>query len=355
MNEGASGEDHLLALGAFGATRFATPADLFDQGLDLLVRQLGVDRAVLACVDDGRLETLWSAGGACPQPFSSDPNLDFCPHVLGGSGRTLVIGDAEADPAWCRHSAWRELGVRAYVGALLRDSAGGVGVLSVQSGAGRAWRPAEVALVEAMAALFARTLEVEALKAGLTQAKEALDLSAAVMEDHALESARTGLPSRRYLEVWCKSHLNLARRRHETMALATWVMPPGPGREKLLARLAGSLRSVDLLVDLEHDRFLLVLPRTPRAGAGLVLERVRETLGIRAMGATLWNPLLNPDRDAPTLEPAIHRARQADPGAPAPGAPGAMAPGAPGADDGEVIWTLLKPSRANILGETSQW
>ena len=352
MTEGASGDDHLLALGAFGATRFATPGDLFDQGLGLLVRQLGVDRAVLASLEDGRLEALWSAG---PAPFSHDPNLNFCPQVLGRSGSALAIGDAEADPAWRGHPAWRELGVRAYVGAQLRDSAGAVGVLSVQSGAGRTWRPAEVALVQTMAALFGRALEVEALKAGLTQAKEVLDLTAAVMEDHALESARTGLPSRRYLEVWCKSHLNLARRRHETMALATWVMPPGPGREKLLARLAGSLRGVDLLVDLERDRFLLVLPRTPPAGAALVLERVRETLGIKAMGATLWNPLLNPDRDAPTLQPAIHRAQQADPGAPAPGAPGAMAPGAPGADDGEVIWALLEPSRANILGETSQW
>jgi GGDEF domain-containing protein len=347
VTEAASGDDHLLALATLGATRFASATDLFDQGLGLLVRQLGVDRAVMASVYDGHLEILWSAGGGSLAAFPPDPNLNYCSHVLGGPGPALVIGDAEADPAWRRHPAWRELGVRAYVGAQLSGSGGGLGVLSVQCGAGRVWRPAEVALVDAMAALFGRTLEVETLKAGLTQAREVLDLTAAVIEDHALESARTGLPTRRYLEVWCRSHLTLARRRHEVIALATWSMPPGPGREQLLARLAGSLRGVDLLADLGRDRFLLVLPRTPRAGADMVLQRVRATLGIKGMGATLWNPLLNPDRDAPTLQPAIDRARKAE--------PGDLAPGAPGVDDGEVVWTLLEPSRANILGDSSQW
>jgi len=94
------------------------------------------------------------------------------------------------------------------------------------------------------------------------------------------------------------------------------------------------------MVDLGRDRFLLVLPRTLRAGAETVLERFRRILGPRPMGATLWNPLLNPDRQAATLQPAIRRAQSADPG---------------GQGTGEVVWTLLEPSRENILGETDQW
>jgi GGDEF domain-containing protein len=224
------------------------------------------------------------------------------------------------------------------VGVPLRYSGGPVGVLSVQSEPARAWRTSEVALVNAMAALFAKTMEVEALKAELARAKEALDLTAAVMEDHALESARTGLPSRRYLEVWSRSNLPLARRRREVIALATWIQPPRPERGQQLARLAGSLRGVDLLVDLGRDRFLLVLPRTLQAGAEIVLERCRQALGPVAMGATLWNPLLGPDRDAETLQPAIRRVQNL----------------LERAGDGEVAWCFLAPSRENLLGE-GQW
>jgi GGDEF domain-containing protein len=210
-----------------------------------------------------------------------------------------------------------------------------MGVLSVQSEPARAWQSSEVALVNAMAALFAKTMEVESLKAELARAKEALDLTAAVMEDHALESARTGLPTRRYLDVWCRASLTLARRRRETIALATWIQPPRPERGALLAQLAGSLRGVDLLVDLGRDRFLLVLPRTLRAGAEIVLERFRRVLGPTAMGATLWNPLLSPDRDAETLQPAIRRMQHLQERV------GGL----------EVAWCFLEPSRENLLGE----
>jgi GGDEF domain-containing protein len=349
LPEAAPGDGHLQALESLVAGTLAHPEELFDQGLGLLVRQLGVDRAMVATLGDGRLDSLWCAdgeGGLFP-PFSHDPNLNFCPLVLGGAGPTLAIGDAEADPEWSRHSGWRVLKVRAYLGAELRDSAKATGVLSVQSDAPRAWRPADVALVRVMAFLFSQAMELEALKAGLFQAREVMDLTAAVIEDHALEDARSGLPTQRYLDVWCKSHLKEARRRREVIALAVWTQPPAPDRGRLMARLAGSLRGVDLVVDLGRDRFLLVLPRTQREGADLVLQRARTTLGVKAMGATLWNPLLNPDRDAATLQPAIRRAQLAVP-------PGLEAD-APEADDGGVAWTLLKPSRANILGESDPW
>jgi GGDEF domain-containing protein len=331
-----------------GSTCFPHAEDLFDHGLNLLVRQLGVTRALVASVGGRGLEHLWCAGGETARaPFPHDPNLNFCPHVLREPMTTLVIGDAGADPAWAGHSAWRTLGVRAYIGAPLRFSGEAMGVLSVQSETVRAWQPAEVALVNVMASLFAKAMEIEALKSELIQAKDVLDLTSAVMEDHALENARTGLPTRRYLEVWCKSSLTLARRRSEVIALATWIQPPRQDRTQILTQLAGTLRGVDLLVDMGRDRFLLVLPRTLQAGAEVVLKRFRKVLGRKAMGATLWNPLLNPDRDADTLQPAIRRAQIAD--------PGSLERCAQGVDGGEVVWSLLEPTRENILGESGQW
>jgi GGDEF domain-containing protein len=337
LSETILGEGHLHALAAMGTACFTHPEDLLDHGLNLLVRQLGVDRAMVASRTAQGLENLWCAGGVA-DPSPHDASLAFCAQVLREPLATLVIGDAGSDPAWAGHGACR-LGIRAYVGAPLRFSGGPMGVLSVQSGSPHAWLDSEVALVNVMAALFARTMEVESLKSELARAKDALDLSAAVMEDHALESARTGLPTRRYLEVWCKSHLTQARRRREILALATWVQPPGPERGRQLNRVAASLRGVDLLVELGRDRFLLVLPRTLQAGAGIVLERLRGVLGPRPMGATLWNPLLMPDRDAASLQPAIRRAQAADPGGP----------------EGGVAWSLLEPSRENILGGSNPW
>jgi GGDEF domain-containing protein len=343
--------NHLQALGSLGSICFAHAEDLYDQGLNLLVRQLRADRAMVASRTDRGLENLWCAGGEPDgpggAPFPFDPNLNFCPQVMREPVSTLVIGDAGADPAWAEHSAWRTLGIRAYVGAPLRVSGRTMGVLSVQSLAAHAWQAPEVALVNVMAALFARSMEVEALKIELAQARDALDLTAAVMQDHALESPRTGLPTRRFLDVWCRTSLPLARRRSEIIAVATWIQPPTPDRDQLMERLAGTLRGVDLLVDLGRNRFLLVLPRTLQAGAEVVLGRLCKTLGIGELGATLWNPLLKPDRDAATLQPAIRRALLAD--------PGSMERCARGADDGGVVWTLLEPSRENLLGEAGQW
>jgi GGDEF domain-containing protein len=344
-------DKHLQALGSMGSACFNHAEDLYDHGLNLLVRQLGADRAMVAAQTVRGLEGLWCAGGEGDglggAPLALDPNLNFCPQVMLEPASTLVIADAGADPAWVEHSAWRDLGVRSYVGAPLRVSGRTLGVLSVQSEAAHAWQAPEVALVNVMAALFATTMEVEALKIELARAKEMLDLTAAVMEDHALESPGTGLPTRRYLDVWCKTNLSEARRRREVIALATWIQPPMPDRDRRLAQLAGSLRGMDLVVDLGRGRFLLVLPRTLRAGAELVLDRLRSTLGVRELGATLWNPLLGPDREALTLQPAIRRAQLAD--------PGSLERCARGADDGGVVWTLLEPTRENLLGESNPW
>jgi hypothetical protein len=343
--------DHLHALGAMGSTWFAHSGNLFEYGLNLLVRQLGVDRAMVASLNGRELETLWCAGAA-PMlpggvPTAINPDVCYCPQVLRRPETTLVIADAALDPQWRAHSAWQSLGIRAYIGAPLRGSGRPMGVLSVQCDAARAWQPSEVALVNVMACLLGNAMEVECLKMEISKLQAHLELTAAVVEDQALESPSTGLPSMHYLDVWCRSNLVLARRRREIIALATWRQPPAPGRNELLKQLAGSLRGVDVLVDLGRDRFLLVLPRTSKAGAEMVLERVREALGPRPMGATLWNPLLNPDRNAPTLQPAVRRAQAAE--------PVPVEPGSAGADHGEVAWSIVEPDRASFLEGAGEW
>ena len=64
------------------------------------------------------------------------------------------------------------------------------------------------------------------------------------------------------------------------------------------------------------------------------------------MGATLWNPVLAPDRDGPTLQPAIRRAQAAA---------GGLDRSAPQVDDGKVVWSILEPSQATFLEEAGEW
>ena len=336
MRENATEDPVLRALAALGGAGYGRPEELFERGLAFLVDHLRVDRAMVAVASGQGLESLWLAGTG-----EADPNQGFCSHVLQAQAGTLVIPDAAGDPRWMHHAGWRSLQVRAYLGAPLVHGGRVLGVLSAQCGAARAWQRSEIAALDLVAALFAGTMAVEALKVQLWQTQEALDLTAAVVEDNALETTGSGLPSRRYLEVWCRSNLRLARRRREPIALVTWVQPPGPDRARILDQVAGALREVDLLVDLGRDRVLLVLARTLQAGAEVVLARVRQGLGPMPMGATLWNPLLAPDRDDPTLQPGIRRAMAAD-------------PGGREAED-RVVWQLLRASRENFPEVPEEW
>jgi len=337
---------HLDALGALGETSLSNPGQLIDQGLQLLLRQLGVTRAAVATLDGGTLESLWCAGepGACV-PERLDPMRNFCAQVLKHPGRTLVVRDAQADPQWREHAAFAELGVAAYLGAPLRHSGALVGVLSAQSLAPRAWKRSEIALVTCMGHLFSKAMEVEAVKYDLWKTRQALDLTSAVVEDSALESPDTGLPNLRYLEVWARSSLYLAKRRGETIALVTWTAPaPDRAGKQALKDLAESLRGEDLLVDLGQGRLLLLLPRTDQAGASLLLERIRLQAGELAMGGTVWNPLLKPDRDSKDLMWALDRAKQAHLDSVIHSADG----------HGPVAWKVVEASRASLVDDSAQ-
>ncbi len=274
----AVAEGHLGALGRLVDGAFPDPTQFFDHGLALLVQQLGVDRAVMARITDLGWEAFWwaTAEGTGADAAVHQPAVTFCPQVLEHPQRTLVIKDASVDPAWRDHEAHRTLGLRGFIGAPLVMSDRFLGVLSASSSRPKAWTRAEVAMVKALANLFSKTLEVENLKHELRVTRDALDLTSAVVEDSALESSATRLPTRPYLDIWLKE-------------------------------VAEALRGEDLLVDLGHQAFLLLLPRTPQEGAQILLDRIRQRLGAVPMGATLWNPLHRTDRDDLALKKASHR------------------------------------------------
>ena len=302
-------EDHLNALSSILEKASADAAQLFDHCLNLLVKQLKVDRAVMVRETNLGLETFWWVEAKHSGLTSSlhEPARTFCPRVLEYPNRSLVIRNARIDQQWAHEPGHTELGICSFIGAALREGGRPIGVLSVQHSEPKDFSRSSIALVNAVANLLSRTLEVEALKSELRLTRDSLDLTSAVVEDSALQNPTSGLPNQRYLEVWLRANLFMARRRGEPMALVMWHWPESPRRRKVLNDISASLRGEDLLVDISHDRFLLLLPHTPQNGAEILIDRIRENMGEIGMGGTFWETEL----DDVQLNMAQHRCKLA--------------------------------------------
>jgi hypothetical protein len=231
--------------------------------------------------------------------------------VLLQAPRTLVIHDAERDTVLKGQAADNPLPVRSFVGVPLRRGEKVIGILSVQGSLPRRFTRGDIILVSMVANLLGSAMEIELLKQELHMTREALDLTMSVVEDSALEAQNTRLPSRRYLDVWLKAYLFMARRRSEPMALVLWHVAPTRDTRKGLRELSDQARGEDLLVDMGKDTFLLLLPRTPLDGASIVVDRIRAKLGDVPVGVTVWDPADPTDRDDLMIRGAMLRVQNA--------------------------------------------
>ncbi len=278
--------------------------DLFSNSLELLVNRLGMDLAMLTRVTDLGYEVFWwkAKPGFPAEPFLFAPVGAFCDRVVAWPQRTLVIRDARNDPAWHKDPVVVTRGVESYLGAPLWEGGEVIGTLGVQGSSPRDFKHSEVALVAAVAKLLSKTLEIENLKNQLRLAREALELSSAVVEDSALHNSQSGLPNRHYLDVWMKANLTLARRNRESMSFML-LQPPDSGSA---AAMLETLRGADLMVDMGDASVLMVLPGTKPEGVPTLHGRLAEHVdGALAASATEWDP----DRDDLFLRSTLRRLR----------------------------------------------
>jgi len=305
-------QESLSALAKLMEEAFPDSEHFFSLGLEFLVRRLSVDRAAMTRATEMGMETSWWATadhvGSDHPIHEADEHLGL--RVLDHPERILVIQDTHADPRLQGHGPLMRSGIRSYLGIVLGQCGTSSAILSLQRCEARGWTPLEIVLAKAVAALFAKTLEVENLREELEATRNILDITTAVVEDSALESGSTHLPNRHYLEVWLKAQLYLARRRDEVMAVAQWAMPKDREIRNHLLDISHSLRGEDLLADL-GDTCLLLLPRTELEGAEILLERIRAIVGPMPMGATLWLPQHPVDRDDFLLQQATLRSSEA--------------------------------------------
>ncbi len=290
---------------------FPDPTELFEKGLKLLVNQLLVDRALIVRITDLGFETLWWAthDGSDIDLAAFDPTRHFCPQVVEHAPRTLVISDTLRETDLPVTESPSTMPVRSYIGVPLRRGSKVIGVLSVQGSNPMHFSRSDVILVSMVANLLGSAMEIELLKQELHMTREALDLTMSVVEDSALEAQNTRLPSRRYLDVWLKAYLFMARRRSEPMALIMWRTPLNRDTRKALHEISDQARGEDLLVDMGKETFLLLLPRTTIEGADIVVNRVRAKLGAVPLGVSMWDPSDPAERDDFTIREALRRAQ----------------------------------------------
>jgi len=286
--------------------RTEDPSHLFREGLSLLVRLTGADRAMLAAQTPYGLEiACWATYEGTGTPEGHDlPATCFCQAVLENPLTPLLIPDAWQDPLWQGRQAVLELGIHAYLGVPLGPQP--LGVLSLQYASPRHFETAEIQLMELIAAIFTQRMETELLREDVRKRDEILALHNAMADDHALESPHSQLPTRRYLDIWVRANLSRARRSGEKIGV---VIFPGDGLP--LVKLSQQLRGEDLLVDLGDRRILLAAPDSNRPLMEVLLKRVHPILGSTPMGATLCDPEKDLEGERPSLEPAIQRASQA--------------------------------------------
>ena len=303
-----AGDEHFAALSELLDRVSTDSTQLFDHCLNLLVVQLKAQRALMTRITDLGFEPFWWAhdpevtmGGAVEADCAG-----LSARVLEHPRRAFVVRNIAEDATWGQDVVCKRLGIAAFIGIPLRQSGEVTGVLSVHFSTPRVFTKGELALVNAVANLLGKTLEVETLRAELRMTKDALDLTSAVVEDSALNSPGTGLPNARYLDVWLKANLYMARRKGEGMAVLLWDLFKSDDIKGLVA-LMNAFRGEDLLVDLGRNQLVALLPRTEMGGVFAMMDRLEPWLGKHKIGATLWSPKL----DDPQLQRALARVQEA--------------------------------------------
>ncbi|SHM90857.1 ATP-binding protein [Cryptosporangium aurantiacum] len=136
--------------------------EVLDRLTGLATRVIGAPVALVSLVDAGRQFFVSAVG--LPEPWAGRRQTplshSFCQHVVR-TGAPLVVSDARADELLCTNLAIPDIGVIAYAGFPLHSPDGyALGSFCVIDTRPRVWTPAELAIVEDLAAAAESELAV---------------------------------------------------------------------------------------------------------------------------------------------------------------------------------------------------
>lgn len=305
---GATALDRLAqAIHALHHTGGARDPFFLSKSLEMLVEHLGASQATLVMVSGTVAETRWWH----PEQEEEEPPAaipSFCDWLLAHPERTLVVRDMASGPHAPNLTDPQSLSYRAALGSAIRQAEGVKALLFVFFDRTRTFPRAEFALLEAVAGLIGRVIEIEDLKQSLNRLEDALAITRAVMEDSSVRDPETDLPNLRYLEIWQKAMLGSEHRPESLVVAECRVTVRNRKDVANVLKAAEGVRAGDLVVRAAAGRFLIIFQHTPRSVAHVLLLRLRLQLGGVPMGATLWIP--GPDRQGlescqPRLESAL--------------------------------------------------
>jgi hypothetical protein len=165
----------------------ARPHPAFDRLAQAVAEQLCVPIALISLVSKGGqvfpgavgLPAPWSTRRSWPLSYS------LSQHVTT-TGRSMIVDDARLDPVLCGNGAVRDLGIVAFAGVPLLDAQGRpLGALSASDRVARHWLPADVEVLERLAAQGSRLLQVQALDLAERESRAACERAATAAEQAA--------------------------------------------------------------------------------------------------------------------------------------------------------------------------
>jgi hypothetical protein len=296
---------HLHAVGRAGDPFFLS------KSLELLVDYLNAAQATLVMASGDRVETRWwSPEREGEEPPPAVPS--FCKWLLANPERTLVIRDMENSPYWASPADTQARFYKAALGCPIRQGEGVRSLLFVFFGSERAFPRTDFALLEAVAGLIGRVIEIEDLKQSMNRLEDALAITRAVVEDSSVRDPETGLPNLRYLDIWQKAMLGSNRRPESLVVAECQVAIRSRGDVARILQVAECVRAGDLVLRVAPGRFQIIFQHTPLGTAHILLLGMRARLDNAPMGATLWQPGTdgqNLESCRPRLEAALAESR----------------------------------------------
>ena len=279
--------------------------------MELLVGHLGASKATLVMVTDDLAETRWWSP-ELPDEEPPAPVAPLCAWLLANPERTLVAKDFREGAPYKDKPEFQALPYRAALGNALVLGGTVRALVFAFFEAPKDFTRADFALLDAVAGLMSRVLEIEDLKVSLNRMEDALAITRAVMEDSSIRDAETNLPNLRYLEIWQKAMLGSSQRPKSLVVAECLVAVQNRKDVARILKAAEGVRAGDLVVRVAPGRFQIIFQHTPRSLAHILLLRLRTQLGSAPMGATLWIP--GPegqglDSCQPRLEAALAESR----------------------------------------------
>ena len=276
----------------------------------LATQLLGAPIALVSLVGDQRQHFPGMAGltGWAAEERGTPLSHSFCQHVVARDA-TLLINDARVDPLVMAQPTHADLGVVAYAGVPLRNSAGetlgamcAIDIKPVQ------WTEGQMAILEDLAAAAMAEIELRATLGALQTAHEKL-------RQQVIRDPMTGLLNRRGFLELAKQHLSLAERTKAEFLVAAIDLDEfksindtlgHDAGDQALVEIAALLREVcresDIVARFGGDEFVLLLPNADLAMTTVFGARLDDVVRLRnahpdvefslsaSLGFSAWTP-----------------------------------------------------------------